>query len=75
MNARKGIKTIPVRQDWGLRVVIQSESMNARKGIKTEQGGLERGRLGLLSESMNARKGIKTIHKHNAPCIGYCQNQ
>ncbi len=37
----------------------QSESINARKGIKTVSGYI-RTRTFVLSESINARKGIKT---------------
>ena len=39
-----------------------SESINARKGIKTKSHVIM-AQIALESESINARKGIKTAHK------------
>ena len=51
-----------LRPKWGAPVVLRypSESINARKGIKTEVDLLLKKNYD-LSESINARKGIKTL--------------
>ena len=46
---------------------VQSESINARKGIKTcSQSSYNQSCSSLVSESINARKGIKTTIEYRA---------
>jgi len=61
MNAREGIKTVPIRDVTSSRI-NELKTMNAREGIKTDCGcGQNRSdfNFGQL-KTMNAREGIKT---------------
>ena len=56
----RALRQIAPRGDFEIIGGGESESINARKGIKTDFSGFASKQHNCSSESINARKGIKT---------------